>query len=65
MSICSDVYITKVEACKRVKSMLMYEQETLIDKAMEAMNEWDLVGYLNRDSDLIYYNIESNEEEER
>lgn len=64
MSICSDVYITKAEACKRVKSMLMYEQKTLVDKALEAMSEWDLTSYLNKDSDLYYYNIESDSEEE-
>jgi len=64
MSICSDVYITKAEACKRVKSMLMYEQEILVDKAMEAMTECDLTIYLNKDSDLYYYNIDSDGEEE-
>ncbi len=58
MSICSDVFITREEAEKMVKSQLMYEQEMLIDNAIKGMSSLDLSGLLNRDSDLYYYNIE-------
>lgn len=57
MSICSDVFITEEEARERVKRMLMYEQEQLLQLAVNGMQVWDLTSYLNRDSDLYYYNI--------
>jgi hypothetical protein len=60
MSICSDVYITKEEAIKKVTELLMYEQEKLIKKAIEAMDSWELGSYLNKDSDIYYYNVEDD-----
>ena len=60
MSASSDVYITKEEARKRVKSILLHEQEQLVDKAIEAMDRWDLSRILNADGDgYSYYNIEN------
>lgn len=64
MSICSDVYINVDEARRKVKAKLMCEQERLIDSAIKGMDEWDLSSILNRNSDLYYYNIESEESEE-
>lgn len=58
MSICSDVFITREEAEKMVKSQLIYEQTELINSAIKGMTIWELSGILNRDSDLYYYNIE-------
>lgn len=58
MSICSDVFITREEAEKMVKSQLIYEQTELIKSAIKGMTIWELSGILNRDSDLYYYNIE-------
>lgn len=58
MSICSDVFITREEAEKMVKSQLIYEQTELIKSAVKGMTIWELSGILNRDSDLYYYNIE-------
>ena len=57
MSICSDVFITREEAEKMVKSQLIYEQTELIKSAIKGMTIWELSGILNRDSDLYYYNI--------
>jgi hypothetical protein len=58
MSICSDVFITEEEARQRVKRMLMYEQELLIQLAVNGMKVWELSSYLNRDDDgLYFYNI--------
>jgi hypothetical protein len=57
MSICSDVYITEEEARQRVKRMLMFNQETLIDLAVKSMQDFELTGYLNQDNDTYYYNI--------
>lgn len=61
MSISSDVYITRKEAKKRVLASMLYEQKRLIDKAVNAMEDFELSSYLNRDSDLYYYNIETDE----
>lgn len=62
MSLCSDVYITLEEARKRVRSKLLYEQELLVDKAIQSMDTEDLTSHLNFDTDLYYYNIESTNE---
>lgn len=63
MSICSDVYITKEEAVKRVKQTLLYQQEQLIESAIKGMSLFEMSHILNRDSDLYYYNIEGEFEE--
>ena len=62
MSICSDVYITLEKAREMVLKKLMYEQTKLVEKAIEAMDVWELSHIINRDSDIYYYNIETNEE---
>ena len=62
MSICSDVYITLEKAREMVLKELMYEQTKLVKKAIEAMDVWELSHIINRDSDIYYYNIETNEE---
>ena len=64
MSISSDVYISKEEAIKRVKAKLMFDHELLINSAIKGMTPWDLSSILNQDSDLYYYNIKSEEEDE-
>jgi hypothetical protein len=56
MSICSDVDITRDEAGKRVKAILLREQEILIDLAIKAMRDFDLTSRLN--SDMYFYNIQ-------
>lgn len=61
MSATSDIYISREEAIKMVKSRLMGDQEFLIDKAIESMNDCDLTGFLN-DGDYYYYNIENGED---
>jgi hypothetical protein len=55
MSICSDVLITREEARTRVKNMLMFQQERLIDLAISSMDDWELTHELN--SDMYFYNI--------
>lgn len=64
MSITSDVYITKEEAKKRVKAILLSQQEYLIDIAVRNMDNFELSGYLNGGDDLYYYNIESEDLDE-
>ena len=64
MSICSDVFITREEAEKMVEAQLIYEQTELIKNAIKGMDVWALSSVLNRDSDLYYYNIEREDEEE-
>jgi iron-sulfur cluster repair protein YtfE (RIC family) len=59
MSICSDVYITKEDAVDQVTKILMYEQEKLVRKAVQAMSDDELSCHLNKESDLYYYNIEN------
>jgi hypothetical protein len=56
VSICSDVFITEEEARQRVKRMLMFEQERLIDAAIKGMETFELSMHLNTD-DMYYYNI--------
>lgn len=56
MSICSDIYITREEAEKRVKSALLGQQERLIDLAIKSMDDSDLASELH--SDMYYVNIE-------
>lgn len=63
MSICSDVYISLEKARKMVLKKLLYDQTKLIEKAVSAMDEWELTSILNKDSDIYYYNIESKDEE--
>lgn len=62
MSICSDIYITLEKAREMVLKELMYEQTKLVKKAIEAMDVWELSHIINRNSDIYYYNIETNEE---
>ncbi len=57
MSICSDIYITREEARKRVKAVLMNQQEKLIDLAIKSMSDSDLACELH--SDMYYVNIEN------
>ena len=57
MSICSDVYIEKEKAIEMVKTILMSDQEYLIDCALKGMDNFDLSHYLNKDSDIYFYNI--------
>lgn len=57
MSICSDVFITEEEARKKVKAFLLYEQELLVDSAVKGMDIFELGSYLNKDSDMYYFNI--------
>lgn len=61
MSICSDVYITREEAEKRVKAKLLYDYELIILQAISAMDEYELTNHLNNDGDLYYYNIEGHD----
>lgn len=63
MSICSDVYISLEKARKMVLKELLYDQTKLIEKAVSAMDEWELSLILNKNSDIYYYNIESKDEE--
>ena len=56
MSICSDIYITREEAEKRVKATLLYQQERLIELAVKSMDDSDLARELH--SDTYYVNIE-------
>jgi hypothetical protein len=65
MSICSDVFITEEEARQRVKRMLMYNQEQLIDLAMQSMENFELTNYLNQGDDIYYYNIIEEERPKR
>jgi hypothetical protein len=62
MSICSDVFITEEEARQRVKRMLMYQQEQLIDAAIKGMETFELSMHLNGHDDLYYYNITKTKE---
>lgn len=64
MSICSDVFITREEAEKMAEDQLIQEQTILIKQAIKGMNRWELSGILNRDSELYYYNIEREDEDE-
>lgn len=57
MSICSDIFITEEEAREKVKRILMYQQEQLIDAAIKSMKDFELSGYLNQDGSIYYYNI--------
>lgn len=61
MSICSDVFISREEARKRVESILIDNQKELVKLAVQNMEDFDLTHYLNKDGDLYYYNIENEE----
>ena len=58
MSSCSDVYMTKKEATRRVKARLLDNHEQLLEIAVNSMTTSELTSYLNIDgSDFYYYNI--------
>ena len=58
MSICSDITITREEARKRVKAILIHQQELFIDLAIKSMTDFDLTHELH--SDMYYYTIEKD-----
>jgi len=58
MSISSDVFITEEEARQKVAKLMMIEQEELIKLAIKGMNVFELESYLNRDSEMYFFNVE-------
>lgn len=62
MSICSSIYITKEEALKQAKSVLMRQQESLVDNALKSMEDYELGLLLS--TELYDYNIVTDEENE-
>lgn len=65
MGICSDVFITRDEARSRVKSLLLNEQQQLIESAIKGMADSDLTRILNRDSELYYFNIDTSKKKKK
>ncbi len=65
MSICSDIFISQVEARQMVEEQLMQNQMNLVKKAVKCMADWELENYLNDKSELYYYNIEKKKNDSR
>lgn len=61
MSICSDVFITLEEAREMAIENLLYDHKTIIVKAVEAMDDFELSGIINKNSYTVYYNINSED----
>lgn len=55
MSICSDIYIERKEALERVYKFLMSQQEDLIRKAVNSMDNNELASQLH--SEMYYYHV--------
>lgn len=65
MSICSDIFISRKEARERVRRILIHEQEKLIEHAVDGMEDFELTSYLNRESEMYFYNIEKPERKKK
>lgn len=62
MRISAAVGITKEEAKRKVRSILMHQQQVLIEKAINGMDNDELASYLH--SDYYFYHIEEENNEE-